>query len=184
MRPLVVTQNMTVDGSVETLTDWFDPNEDDREMLAEIHRQSAASDTLLLGRKTFEDMRGYWPELDDDPTGIAAILDEQTKYVVSSTLVEPGWRNTMVLGSGWLETVEKLKASEGNEIGVTGSISLCHALIQEGLVDEYRLFVYPSVQGFGRRLFSEGLTVPRLNLLESRTFPNGVCLLTYRPVSR
>ncbi|ASR38027.1 dihydrofolate reductase [Prauserella marina] len=184
MRPLVITQNMTVDGSVETLTDWFDPNEDDREMLAEIHRQSAASDTLLLGRKTFEDMRGYWPELEDDPTGIAEILDKQTKYVVSSTLAEPGWRNTVVLGSGWLEAVAELKESEGNEIGVTGSISLCHALIQQGLVDEYRLFVYPAVQGFGRRLFPEGRSIPRLNLVGSKTFQNGVCLLTYRTRSR
>ena len=61
MRRLVITQNVTLDGSIEMLDDWFDPQSQDEELLAETHRQDAAADALLVGRQTFEDFRGYWP---------------------------------------------------------------------------------------------------------------------------
>ena len=66
MRKLVITQNITLDGSIEMLDDWFDPQLQDDELLAESHRQDAESDALLLGRQTFEDFRGYWPNQSDD----------------------------------------------------------------------------------------------------------------------
>jgi hypothetical protein len=75
------------------------------------------------------------------------------KYVVSSTLTEPGWQHTTVLDGDPVEQVRALEQQPGTDIVVTGSITLCHTLIAAGLVDEYRLFTYPAVQGRGRRLF-------------------------------
>src|ERR1700754_4199431 len=143
MRTLAITQNITVDGSIEFLGDWFDPTAQDDELLAEINRQSAEEDILLLGRQTFEDLRTFWPQQHDDPTGIAAHLDRVAKYVVSSTLGDPGWVNSTVLGADWLDAVAGLKPEDGGDIVATGSISLCAPLIASGLVDEYRLFVHP-----------------------------------------
>ena len=79
------------------LTDWFDPQAQAADELTEIHRQTAESDALLLGRRTFEDFRGYWPQQDDDTTGITESLNNDQKYVVSSTMTDPQWRNSTVL---------------------------------------------------------------------------------------
>ncbi|CAM5604251.1 hypothetical protein SGRI78S_06512 [Streptomyces griseus subsp. griseus] len=165
MRTLAITQNITVDGSIEMITDWFDPQGqpgvDMSDVLEESHRQDARADALLLGRRTFEDFRGYWPLQTDDPTGIAAYLDQVPKYVVSGTLTDPGWRNATVLTGDPVEEVRRLKAEEGGkDIVLTGSITLAHALIAAGAVDEYRLFVHPAVQGRGRRLFPDGYEPP------------------------
>jgi dihydrofolate reductase len=84
---------------------------------------------------------------------------------------------------GFQEAVRALKAEPGRDIVTTGSITLVHALIGAGLVDEYRLFVYPVVLGRGRRLFPEGTELPSLRLVETRPFRSGVVLLRYRPTS-
>lgn len=187
MRTLAITQNITVDGSVELLGDWFDPrtqgDADREDLMAESRRQDERADALVLGRRTFEDFRGYWPGRTDDATGISAYLDEVHKYVASTTLTEPGWRNTTVLGPDPVEAVAALKAREdGRDIVVTGSISLTHTLIAAGLVDEYRLFVYPTVQGRGRRLFPEGTVLPRLRLVEVHAFGGGIVFQRYATV--
>ena len=172
MRTLVVSQNITVDGSIEMLGDWFDPQgqADQTGLIEEVQRQDRQSDALLTGRQTFEDLRGYWPQQIDDPTGITRYLNDVSKYVVSSTLTDPQWQNTTVLSGDPLRQVRALKDQQGLDIVITGSISLCHTLIKAGLVDEYRLFVYPVVQGHGRRLFPDGFEIPRLRLLETRAF--------------
>lgn len=90
MRKLVITQNVTFDGSIELLEDWFDPQLQDDALLAETHRQDAESDALLLGRQTFEDFRSYWPQQSADTTGITDYLNRVSKYVVSSTMGDPG----------------------------------------------------------------------------------------------
>ncbi|MET0900820.1 MAG: dihydrofolate reductase family protein [Mycobacterium sp.] len=180
MRNLIVTQNMTVDGSVEMLDGWFDPQLQDPDLLAETHRQDAESDALLLGRRTFEDFRSYWPQQTDDTTGITAYLNEVHKYVVSSTMTDPGWSNSTVLSGDWQAAVRELKQRDGKDITVTGSITLCHALIAAGLVDEYRLSVYPAVQARGRGLFPAGSTGLRLQGTPQR-FPSGIVLLRYLP---
>lgn len=183
MRTLAITQNITVDGSIEMLGDWFDPQEgadqDNGDQLAESHRQDAKADALLLGRRTFEDFRSYWPGQTEDPTGITAYLNQVQKYVVSSTLGDPRWEPTTVLPGDPVVAVRKLKDQPGQDIVVTGSITLCHALIGAGLVDEYRLFAYPVVQGGGRRLFPDGVAAPRLRLLDSKRFRNGVTYTAY-----
>ena len=179
MRTLAITQNITLDGSIEMLGDWFDPADQDPQLLEATRRQSEHVDAMLLGRQTFEDFRGYWPQQTDDQTGITEELNQIHKYVVSSTMTDPQWQNSTVLSGDWIARVRELKGQEGRDIGVTGSITLTHALIVAGLVDEYRLFVYPTVQGRGRRLFPDGYEVPRLQLVEARGFQNGVSLLRY-----
>ena len=183
MRTLVITENVTLDGAVEMLDDWFDPaREPDPDHLALTRRQGREADALLLGRRTFEDFRGYWPLQTEDPTGITAYLDRVQKYVVSSTLTDPGWEPTTVLGGDPVAAVRELKEQPGQDIVVTGSITLTHTLIAAGLVDEYRLFTYPVVQGRGRRLFPDGVEVPRLRRLDVQTFGNGVTYAAYAPV--
>ncbi|MFD6060448.1 MULTISPECIES: dihydrofolate reductase family protein [Rhodococcus] len=179
MRKLAITQNITLDGSIEMLGDWFDPTDQDPQLLEATRRQSERADAMLLGRQTFEDFRGYWPRQTDDQTGITDELNQIQKYVVSSTMTDPQWRNSTLLTGDWIAQVRALKGQEGRDIVVTGSITLTHALIVSGLVDEYRLFVYPAVQGRGRRLFPDGYEMPRLHLVEARGFQNGVCLLRY-----
>jgi dihydrofolate reductase len=180
MRKLVVTQNMTLDGSVEMLDDWFDPQLQDDELLAETHRQDADADALLLGRQTFEDFRGYWPHRADDQTGVTAYLNRVAKYVVSSTMADPRWDNSVVLKGDPKRAVHELKDQPGKDIVLTGSITLAHTLIGAELVDEYRLFIYPVVQGRGRSLFPS-TAKPRLRLLApAQSFRSGIVLLRYR----
>jgi dihydrofolate reductase len=184
MRNLVITQNVTLDGSIEMLDDWFDPEapglRGDTELLAESHRQDAECDAMLLGRQTFEDFRSYWPHQSDDPTGITDYLNTVHKYVVSSTMTDPGWTNSTVLAGDPIAAVRELKQSDGKDLVVTGSITLTHALIRAGLVDEYRLFVYPAVQGRGRPFFPLGTSTSALRpARDPMRFASGVMLLCY-----
>jgi dihydrofolate reductase len=183
MRTLAITQNVTLDGSIEMLGDWFDPqgqaDVDQSDLLEELHRQDSAADGFLVGRQTFEDLRGYWPKQENDPTGITAYLNQVQKYVVSATLTDPQWQNSTILSGDPVTEVRALKERPGQDIVVTGSITLCHALIRAGLVDEYRLFVYPVVQGRGRRLFPDGHELPRLRLLDAKSFRGGITFSRY-----
>lgn len=188
MRELIVTENCTIDGVIELTGDWFspgdtDPDVDRSDVLATLREQRENADAVLLGRVTFEDMRGYWPHQTEDTTGISAYLNTVNKYVVSSTLTEPEWENTTVLSGELRSEIENLKASEGKDIVTTGSVSLVRSLIADGLVDEYRLFVYPVVVGEGRRLFEGATGVPKLRLVEERSFASGIVLLRYRAAS-
>jgi len=176
----VITQNITLDGSVEMLGDWFDPRCADDDLLAESHRQDAEADALLVGRRTFEDFRLYWPEQSNDATGVADYLNRVAKFVVSSTMSDPAWENSTVLAGDPVEHTKRLKAQPGKDIVLTGSISLAHTLIAAGLVDEYRMFVHPTVQGGGRRLFPDGAAIAKLGLVEApKSFTSGVTLLRY-----
>lgn len=187
MRTLAITQNITVDGSIEMIGDWFTPEgmgeADQAELLAESHRQDANADALVLGRRTFEDFRGYWPRLEHDPSGIADYLNRVEKHVVSSTLGDPGWEHSTVIAGDPVAAIQDLKQRPGKDIVVTGSISLCHTIIAAGLVDEYRLFTYPAVQGRGRRLFPDGYEIPRLRRIDARAFGGGVTYASYAPAT-
>jgi dihydrofolate reductase len=185
-RKLVVTENITLDGVIEATEGWFAPAGDEdagdnSDIEATLRRQMEAQDALLLGRKTFEDLRGYWPHQTDDTTRITDHLNEVSKYVVSSTLQDPEWQNTTVLQGSLDDEVRALKAAPGRDVGITGSITVVRDLISAGLVDEYRLFVYPVVLGRGERLFANATEVPRLQLLEATPFRSGIVLLRYRP---
>jgi dihydrofolate reductase len=181
MRDLIVTENITLDGVIEATDGWFGPasGEDDlSDLETALRKQREGADALLLGRVTFEQMRGYWPLQTDDKTGITDYLNGVSKYVVSSTLQDPEWERTAVLRS--VDDIGPLKSEAGGEIVTTGSIRLVRALIAVGLVDEYRLFTYPIVLGRGQRLFADTTAVPRLRLVESQPFRSGIVLLRYR----
>ncbi len=178
-----MTQNITLDGSIEMIDDWFVPETSTSgemtDWLEEVRRQDADADAMLLGRQTFEDFRGYWPLQTDDATGFTAHLNQVQKYVVSSTMTDPAWENSTVLSGRLEDELAALKSIVGGEIGVTGSISVVHALMRADLVDEYRLFVYPVFTSRGRHLVPEGLSMHGLTLAEAHSFPSGVALLRY-----
>ena len=146
MRRLLLNENITVDGRIEMLDEWFNPSPagDVRDLQDEMERQGASSDAVLLGgRQTFEDFRGYWPEHIDEPAGV--YLNQVHKYVVSSSMTDPQWRNSTVLSGDPVDEVRRLKDSDGGDITLAGSITLAHAVLAAGLVNEIRLFVYPAV---------------------------------------
>jgi dihydrofolate reductase len=187
MGTLIVTENITLDGVIEQAGDWFTPagdrtDVDNGDIEATLRQQMQTQAALLLGRKTFESFRGYWPAQTHDTTGITAHLNRVSKYVLSRTLDEPAWENTTVLRGELTDVIRQLKTQVDGEIGVTGSITLVHGLIAAGLVDEYRLFVYPVVIGGGRRLFEHGLDVPKLRLTVATPYRSGVVLLAYQPL--
>ena len=183
IRTLVVTENITLDGVIDASEGWFatvDDDEVDQADIAQVIREQAgAADALVVGRVTFEQLRGYWPRQTDDETGVADYLDRVAKYVVSGTMTDPGWERTTVLSGDLEREITALKAKPGGDIVVTGSITLVRALIALGLVDEFRLFVYPVVLGHGARLFQDATGVAGVTLLDSRTFRSGVVLLRY-----
>jgi dihydrofolate reductase len=185
MGTLIVTENVTLDGVIEQVGDWFAPAGgrtavDTGDIEATLRRQMSTQAALLLGRTTFESFRAYWPARTHDATGITAHLDRVPKYVLSRTLGDPAWANTTVLRGELVDEIRHLKQHVGGEIGVTGSITLVHGLVAADLVDEYRLFVYPVVVGGGRRLFENGAGVPRLKLLAATPYRSGVVRLAYQ----
>jgi dihydrofolate reductase len=184
MGTIAVTENATLDGVIEQIGDWFTPaagDADDADIVATLREQMQSQTALLLGRNTFESFRKYWPAQTGDTTGIRTHLNRVAKYVFSRTLEEPGWENTTVLSGDLADEVRALKTRVNGKIGVTGSIMLVHGLIAAGLVDEYRLFVYPVVVGHGRRLFEDATKVTKLEFVEAKSYRSGVVLLIYQP---
>ena len=185
MRDLIITENITIDGVVEATDNWFGPAGSPSEVDQSDHEQAIreqrdAADAFLVGRVTYEQMRSYWPQQTDDATGITDYLNKVHKYVVSRTLDDSQWQPTTILHGAVDEEIRSLKALPGRDIVVTGSIDLAHTLITGGLVDEFRLFVYPVVIGHGRRLFPDGTGLTTLQPVETRRFRSGVILLRYR----
>jgi dihydrofolate reductase len=183
VRRLVVTENITLDGVIDAAEGWFLPSgasdADESDQLAVVQEQAVASDAFLTGRVTFEALRGFWPQQVDDRTGISEHLDRVAKYVVSTTMTDPQWANSTVLAGPLVDEISALKQQPGKDIVVTGSITLVHELIPSGLIDEYRLFVFPVALGRGRRLFEGATGLPRLRLLDTQPVRSGVVLLRY-----
>jgi dihydrofolate reductase len=181
MRKLAVTENITLDGVIDATEDWFAVRDDEgdySDLNKALREQAEAADAVLFGRVTFEAMRGYWPQQTDDETGVTEYLNNVSKYVVSATMTDPEWERSTVLSGEVEGNVRELKGAAGKDIVVTGSITLVHELIRLGLVDEYRLFVYPVVLGRGARLFEDATSI-ELKLVDCRPFRSGVVLTTY-----
>jgi dihydrofolate reductase len=140
------------------------------------------ADALLLGRRTWEIFEGYWPHHDEgDP--VSHGINVLPKYVPSTTLKDPGW-NTHVIEADVEARVRELKAKPGRELQVHGSGELLRWLLERDLVDELTLQLHPVLVGDGFRLFPERGQTHDLELVESRSTPSGVTLLTYRPAGR
>jgi dihydrofolate reductase len=192
VRKLIVSEFITLDGVIQAPggTDedteggfpyggWTHPYWDDA--IGELFGAAMSeSDALLLGRKTWEIHGGaFEPMADGDPFG--DLMNGIDKYVVSETLEDgKAWRNSTVIKGDVANEVRALKEQPGKNILLDGSSELSHTLIENDLVDEYHLLVYPVVLGEGKKLFPEGTRV-NLRLIEARPLGSGVTLLRYIP---
>jgi dihydrofolate reductase len=140
--------------------------------------EARGTDALLLGRRTYEGFAQAWPGQEGE---FADKFNTIPKYVVSSTLQDPSWTNTTVLKGGLAEEVAGLRRRHDGDVGVHGSIQLAQALLDQGLVDELRLMVFPVVLGSGKRLFAGQASFRPLQLAESRNVGDGVVILSFRP---
>ena len=194
MKKLVVGTFLTLDGVMQAPGEskediegdfkyggWQMPFFDDDDAGKLIDEQIAATDALLLGRKTYQIFAAYWPFApEDDP--IAKKLNSVPKYVVSTTLDKVEWNNSTLIKGNIAEEVDKLKQQPGSGfLSVTGSGKLAQTLMQHNLVDEYVLWIHPLVLGSGKRLFGEGIGPFNLKLTDSKTTGSGIVILTYHP---
>jgi dihydrofolate reductase len=138
--------------------------------------ETMAADALLLGRVTYDGFAEAWPSREGE---FADKFNSMPKYVVSSTLTDPEWSNSTVLGGAVPEEVSKLKEQHDGDVVVHGSAQLAQTLLEDDLVDELRLMVFPVVLGKGKRLFGETSDKKRLQLQSSRTVGDGVVILVY-----
>jgi dihydrofolate reductase len=176
MRKIIAGLFISLDGVVEAPETWHFPYFND-EMGAAVESQMATSDTMLLGRNTYEAFAGYWPTSEDD---FAAFMNGTPKLVVSNTLETADWQNSTLISGDVNAELARIKEQPGKDISITGSPTLVRTLLRDGLLDELRLLVHPIVIGNGKRLFEgPGLTTVPLELVDSTTFTTGVLALTY-----
>jgi dihydrofolate reductase len=131
---------------------------------------------LLLGRRTYEIFAGYWPNSKEPG---ADKLNSAKKYVVSTTLGKPEWKNSTVLSGDVVKQIRDLKENGGPVLQVHGSANLIQTLLENNLVDEFRLKVFPVTLGVGKRLFGAGTLPASFKLLENKASPKGVIVTTY-----
>jgi dihydrofolate reductase len=136
---------------------------------------------ILLGRRTYEMFEPAWSTrtVEDDPG--APFFNDTTKYVVSSTLTTPTWRNSKIIGPYDPEAIRSLKDEVDGDLYTSGSGTLVRAMLADGLVDELHLLVYPLTRGSGPRLFPEGAAPAKLSLAACESYENGVVYLAYQP---
>jgi dihydrofolate reductase len=182
MRRVIVTEFVTLDGVMEAPEKWTFPF--GNEEAAKFKRDELfESDALLLGRVTYEGFAVAWPSRTDEE-GFADRINSLPKFVVSTTLNQVDWKNSRLIKSNVAEEVAKLKQQPGQGILIYGSGQLVNSLMQDGLIDEYRLMVYPLVMGSGKRLFRKVHDTTELSLVESKVFSTGVVVLTYQPADK
>ena len=163
---------------------WLVPHFDDEtgQFMDETFRRV---DAFLLGRRTYEIFAGSWGEMaDPGDNPVAVQLNTLPKYVPSTTLTDPRWTNTTVLSGDVAAQVRELKEQPGNELQVHGSGTLVRWLLDNDLVDELNLLVFPVIVGDGTRLFATKGRDTALELVESRTTPKGVSVQVYRNAGR
>ena len=181
MGRIVVTEFISIDGVVEDpggsedfkYGGWafeFSRGDEGDDFKLDETRNSAA---LLLGRTTYEGFADAWPSREGE---FADLFNNMPKYVVSSTLKDPDWANTTVIG---LDDVARIRDEADGDVVVHGSAQLAQALLDKGLVDELRLMVFPVVLGSGKRLFGETGDKKPLRLTDSKTVGDGVSIQVY-----
>jgi dihydrofolate reductase len=189
MRELIVNTFLTLDGVMQAPGG---PEEDpsggfehggwsfgywDEEMQGAMGELMSKPFHLVLGRKTYEIFAAHWP-YSDDPG--AEPLNKATKHVASTTLQELAWENSKLIESKVSEGVRALKQEDGPELQVHGSANLIQTLLEHGLIDEFRLWIFPLVLGRGKRLFDGGTVPAGLEVVSSQTSSTGVIMATYR----
>jgi dihydrofolate reductase len=174
MRKVVAYELLSLDGVADD-PDGFITDFDDA-MQENLSRVIATQDTVLLGRRTYDEWSGFWPASDIEP--FASFINGVQKFVVTSTPPEQDWASTSVVAGDLPGFVAELKQRSGDDIGVHGSVALTQSLLREGLVDELRLVIAPALQIHGRRLF-DGCEPKRLSLTRSITSPAGYLLADF-----
>ena len=182
MRKVVSWLFISLDGVVEAPNEWqFDVMDDD--MIAAISSQMDSEGAMLMGRVSYQEWESYWPNSTDEP--YASHINKMPKYVVSTTLdkVEWGkWEKPTLIKSNLAKEINKLKQQSGKNISVGGSPTLVRSLLQENLLDEFKLMIHPVVVGKGKHLFTEEVNLQRLKLVDSKVTGTGVVIVTYQPV--
>lgn len=180
MRNVVLYTLTSVDGAVEDPTRYFSVF--DAEMDAHLERVIGAQDTVLLGRRMYDEWSHYWPKADAQP--FREFINRVPKYVLTSSKPATAWTHTTVVTGPIAGLVAGLKAQPGGDIGVHGSIDLARSMLCAGLIDRLSLVIAPTLSGVGRRLFDADLfadtRVRPLELLEAARTPSGGVLLDYR----
>jgi dihydrofolate reductase len=174
MRKVVVYELLSLDGVAEHpdefITDW------DEVMGDNLGRVIATQDTVLLGRRTYNDWASFWPGSEIEP--FASFINPVKKFVATSTPLEPAWGSSTAIRGGVDTFVQGLREGPGGDIGVHGSISLAQSLLEAGLVDELRLVIAPAVLLRGQKLFDKGQSA-RFSLTRTVASPSGYLLLDY-----
>jgi dihydrofolate reductase len=185
MARLIVTEFVTLDGVMEAPggepghphSGWvmdFMSDEQQEFKLQEV----LEAESQLIGRVTYESFAEAWPERQGP---FAEKMNSMPKYVVTTTLDELEWNNSIPVNGDVVAEIEKLKDADGGPILVAGSRTLLHTLFENDLVDELRLMVFPVVLGSGSRLFPESAEKTTLRLVDTKTFESGVQVQTYGP---
>jgi len=180
MGAIRVHEFMSLNGVIDAPTWTFEYGYDSK-MGEAIAASMDGCEGILLGRTTYEMFEPAWSHrtVEDDPG--APFFNDTTKYVVSSTLTTTTWRNSQILGPYDPDTIRQLKRDLDGDLYLSGSSTLVHALLADGLIDELHLFVYPLTRGTGPRLFPEDAAPRKLSLAASASYDNGVVYLHYRP---
>jgi dihydrofolate reductase len=182
-RKIIATDYISLDGVIQDpvgmersgLGDWTGPFSRGPEGDEFKHEELMRADALIFGRLTYDGFAAVWPLVKDS---FAERMNSLPKYVASRTLTNATWNNTTIIGSDLIGEVRSLKERPGGDMLIYGSASIVHALMPQELVDEFRLMVYPTVLGRGKRLFPPG-TQSVMTLAECRTFNDGIVLLRY-----
>ena len=189
MRELIVSSFVTLDsvmqapgGKGEDPSDGFDQEGwmtgyFTDEVGAAIGEWMSRPFEFVIGRRTYEIFAAHWPTSEDPG---AEVMNAATKHVVSTTLTELDWANSKLVEGGAPDGIRALKEADGPELQVHGSANLIQSLLEHGLVDEFRLLIFPLVLGKGKRLFDGGTVPEGLELADSQGFPNGVIKAVYR----
>ncbi|MEU4197748.1 dihydrofolate reductase family protein [Kribbella sp. NPDC026611] len=166
-----VSLDGVAEGADQFLTGWDD------EVDAAGAKLIASQDTVVLGRRTYDEWSGFWPTSDIEP--FASFVNAAPKYVATSTPLEAEWANSHRIDGALTDFVRDLKSKPGGDIGIHGSISVTRSLLTAGLVDELRLVIVPTVVGTGRQLLN-ALPATPLHLAHSTQTPSGYILATYQ----
>ena len=177
MRDIVVTEFITLDGVIQAPKEWTGPYFSD-EVVAYKAEELKASDGILLGRVTYELYAAEWPHHAGNPFFFEK-MNGLPKYVASTTLTNPAWNNSTVLGNDLAAELLRLKQQPGTDIIVFGSADLVRWLLRNDLVDRYQLQLFPLVLGSGKRLFGTESGTAHLKLTETRSLDTGVMVLRY-----
>ena len=178
MRKVVAYELLSLDGVAEKpdgfFADWDDAME------ANLDAVIAAQDSVILGRRSYDEWAEFWPSSDIEP--FATFINGVAKYVVTSTPLDPNWSNSAVVEGDLVAFVRDLRNQPGADIGVHASISVAQTLLTAGVVDELRLVIAPTIAGRGRRLL-DGVPSTRLQSVRSATSPTGYLLVDYRVIA-